>query len=59
MSAAKIKTIPSRVHKPHRVPIKTSIFYFSNISVKNQPNFTMFGAHIWPTFLTVSAVLLV
>ena len=42
----------------HRVPIKTSTFYFLNISVKNQPVFTMFGAHTWPTLLAVSAVLL-
>ena len=34
----------------HCVPIKTSTFYyFLNISVKNLPIFTMFGAHMWLT----------
>ena len=41
------------------VPTKTSTFYLLNISARNQPIFTMFGAHIWWTFLTVSAILLV
>jgi len=33
-------------------------FIFLNISVKNQPVFTVFCAHIWWTLLTVSAILL-
>jgi len=41
------------------VPTKTSTLYLLNISAINQPIFTMFGAHIWWTFLTVSAILLV